>query len=82
MLDKFRHKTPPPCLPMGLLERCFSAQRLNALFAEHAQVQYEREALFASVCDLMLGVVLKINPSVHAAYQNSPEPLGITVSSL
>ena len=82
MLEKFRQKTPLPCLLMGLLERCFSAQRLNALFAEHAQVQYEREVLFASVCDLMLGVVLKIHPSVHAAYQNSPEPLGITVSAL
>lgn len=30
----------------------------------------------------MLGVVLKTHPSVHAAYQKRPEPIGITVSAL
>jgi hypothetical protein len=82
MLESFRQKTPLPCLLMGLLERCFSAERLDALFAEHAEAQYAREITFSTVCDLMLGVVLKIHPSVHAAYQKSPEPLGITVSAL
>lgn len=82
MLESFRQKTPMPCLLMGLLARCFSAERLDALFAEHAETQYAREVTFSTVCDLMLGVVLKIHPSVHAAYQKSQEPLGITVSAL
>ncbi len=66
----------------GLLERCFAAERLDALFAQYAQTQYTREVTFATVCDLMLSVVLKIHPSVHAAYQHRTEPLGITVSAL
>ena len=66
----------------GLLERCFSAERLDALFDRHAQEQYVREVTFAAMCDIMLGVVLKTHPSVHAAYQKRPEPLGITVSAL
>ncbi len=82
MLEPFRQKTPLPCLFLGLLERCFSAERLDALFDEHAEIQYAREITFSTLCDLMLGVVLKIHPSVHAAYQRCPEPLGITVSAL
>ena len=66
----------------GLLERCFSAERLDALFDRHAQTQYIRDVTFSTVCDLMLGVVLNIHPTVHAAYQHRDEPLDITVSAL
>ena len=82
MLEIFRQKTPLPCLLHGLLERCFSAQRLDFIFRENAQEQYTRELLFSTVCELLLGVVLKIHPSVHAAHQKRPEPTGATVSAL
>lgn len=82
MLDIFRQKTPLPCLLLGLLERCFSAERLNALFEAHAESQYHREITFAGVCDLMLSVVLKVHPSVHAAYQKSLKSPVITISAL
>ncbi len=82
LIDPFRQKTPLPCVFHGLLSRCFSTERLDALFEQHAQVQYIREVTFSTVCDVMLDVVLKIHPSVHAAYQKRQEPLGITVSAL
>ena len=82
MLDLFRRKMPLSCLLYGLLERCFSAERLNGIFLDNAKQQYTREILFSTVCDLLLSVVLKIHPTVNAAYQNHPEPLGITVSAL
>lgn len=82
MIEKFRQKTPLSCLLLGLLERCFSAERLNHIFLKNAKAQYTKEVLFSTVCDLMLSVVLKIHPSVHAAYQKHPEPLGFTVSAL
>lgn len=82
MLEIFRQKTPLPCLLHGLLERCFSAERLDRIFRENAQEQYTRELLFSTVCELLLGVVLKIHPSVHAAHQKRPEPTGATVSAL
>ena len=53
----------------GILERCFSAERLNQIFEQHAQQQYERTLLFSMVCDLMLQVVLRVHPSVNAASQ-------------
>ncbi len=82
MLELFRQKMPLSCLLYGLLERCFSAERLDGIFLDNAKEQYTREILFSTVCDLMLGVVLKIHPSVNAAHQKHPEPLGITVSAL
>lgn len=82
MLEIFRQKTPLSCLLHGLLERCFSAERLERIFLENAQEQYTRELLFSTVCELMLSVVLKIHPSVNAAHQKRPEPTGATVSAL
>jgi hypothetical protein len=82
MIDLFRQKTPLSCLLYGLLERCFSADRLNRIFLENAQDQYTKELLFSTVCELMLSVVLKVHPSVNAAYQKSPKLPGVTVSAL
>ena len=82
MLELFRQKTPLSCLLLGLLERCFSAERLDQIFLENAQAQYTKELLFSTVCELMLSVVLKIHPSVNAAYQKSPKLPGATVSAL
>ena len=82
MLELFRQKMPLSCLLYGLLKRCFSAERLDRVFLENAKEQYTREILFSTVCDLVLSVVLKVHPSINAAYQKHPEPLGATVSAL
>lgn len=82
MLERFRQETPLPCLLMGLLERCFSAERLDALFDEHAQIQYSREITFSALCALMMGVTLKVHPSVNAAHRCGKTPPTFTVSAL
>ena len=46
---------------------------LNALYERAAVTQYTRELLFSSVVGLMNLVVCRIQPSIHAAYQ---DPLG------
>ena len=69
MLKTLEEKLPLSCLLRGLLERCFSPARLNGLFEAHAQEQYTRTLLFSDACDLLLRVVLRVQPSVHAAYQ-------------
>jgi hypothetical protein len=82
MLEPFRQETPLPCLLMGVLERCFSAERLDALFDEHAQTQYSREITFSALVALVMKVVLKVHPSVNAAHQKSQIPPAFTVSAL
>ena len=71
-----------PCLLRGLLERCFSAERLDGLFESNAQEQYTRNLLFSTACDLLLLTVLKVHPSVHAAYQSCGEGLDFSVTAL
>src|SRR6516162_1721520 len=61
--------------PQGAL--C-NAERIDALFARTAKVQYTRAVLFSSVVDLMGQVVLGIQPSVHAAYQAQADQLGVS----
>jgi len=62
----------------GVLENLFNADKIDALFARTAEVQYTRELLFSSVVDLMGQVVLGVQPSVHAAYQGQAAQLGIS----
>jgi len=62
----------------GVLENLFNAEKIDALFARTAEVQYTRELLFSSVVDLMGQVVLGVQPSVHAAYQAQAAQLGIS----
>lgn len=70
------------CLLRGLLERCFSAVRLDELFERNAQEQYTRNLLFSTVCDLLLLTVLRVHPSVHAAYQAREEGLNVSAAAL
>ena len=73
---------PMSCLLRGLLERCFSAGRLDGLFESNAREQYTRNLLFSTACDLLLLTVLKVHPSVHAAYQSRGEGQGFSVAAL
>jgi Transposase DDE domain len=76
--DLFVKAAPATVLIRGVLENIFSAQRLNALFEETAQVQYTRDLAFSSVVRLMSQVVMRIRPSVHAAYRQQADQLGVS----
>ena len=82
MLDEafglFVKAAPATVLIRGVLENIFSAQRLNGIFEDAAQVQYTRELAFSSVVRLMSQVVMRIQPSVHAAYKQQAEDLGVS----
>jgi hypothetical protein len=69
----------PLCVMTRLtLEGLFRPQRLDELFRKTAQRQYQRELLFSQVVELMTSVVLRVHPSVLAAYRNRPPE--VTVS--
>jgi Transposase DDE domain len=65
----FVEKRPVCVMARGILERLFDPARLNALFAETAQVGYTHKLHFATLVGLMGDVVLGVQPSVHAAFQ-------------
>ena len=82
ILQRFAQRTPIPVMVRAVLERCLNPQQLDAWFDRIAEGQYTRNLLFSSLFDLMVQVVLRQQPSMHAAYQASIEAIGVSVSSV
>lgn len=69
-------KEAPLCVMTRLtLESLFDADRLDALFRDTAQRQYQKELLFSQVVELMASVVLCVHPSVLAAYKKRKDQI-------
>lgn len=72
-------KQAPFCVMTRLtLERLFLPKRLDALFVKVAERQYQKELLFSQVMELMMGVVLRVDASVHSAYRQRREKLSVS----
>jgi len=82
ILQRFMDKSPVPVMVQVLLERVLSPAKLDAWFERTAVEQYTRELLFSTVFELMNLVVVKTFPSVHAAYQESGEQIGVSIASV
>ena len=75
-LDRFLQLAPCAVMARTAIENLFDPDRIDHLFERAADTQYQRELLFSDLLHLMLTVVLRIKPSIYAAYQDSD----ITVS--
>ena len=82
ILELFAERTPFPVMVRGLLERCLNPRQLDAWFERVADVQYTRTLLFSSLFDLMTNVVLRQQPSVHAAYRAGEHDIGVSLTSV
>jgi hypothetical protein len=60
------------------LESLFRPERLDELFGKTAQRQYRKELLFSQVVELMMAVVLRVEPTVHSAYQKRAGMLSVS----
>ena len=76
--EPFVAKAPACVLAKACLERLFRAERLDQLFAEVAESQYVRTALFSQVFELLMAVVLRVQPSVRAAFRERAEALPVS----
>jgi len=82
IFEQFVAASPVTVMVRAIMERIFSAEKLDALFEESAQKQYTRELLFSSVVGLMSLVVCGIHPSVSAAYKALEKMVGVSRSAL
>ncbi len=80
--EKFIDKAPVAVIVRGVLERVLSPEELNAIYERAAVRQDTRELLFSSVVGLMHLVVCRIQPSIHAAYQEKREEIATSVTSV
>ena len=69
IFEQFVEASPVTVMVRAIMERIFSAEKLDALFEQSAEKQYTRMLLFSSVVGLMSLVVCGIRPIVSAAYK-------------
>lgn len=81
-MAKFAAASPLPMMVRAALVHALSAAELDDLFEREAEGQYLRELTFSNCVNLMGSVVLRFQKSVHAAYQASPEEIGVSVKSV
>jgi IS4 transposase len=74
----FLEQRPICVMAQAVLENLFAPQRLDALFAQHAQRQYTRTLLFSALVELMTAVVLGVEPSVYAAHRKRVKKLRVS----
>lgn len=76
--DAFIQQRPICVMARAVLENSFQPERLDALFKQTAQRQYQRTLLFSAVVELMQSVVLGVEPSVYAAYRHRRHTLKVS----
>ncbi len=79
IFDAFVKASPVSVMARGVMERFLNPDRLNAWFEEVSDKQYTRDLLFSTLFGLISQVVCGSHKSVHAAYQASPEEIGVSV---
>ena len=78
MFDNFVKRKPYCVMARAALERMLAASRLDALFHEHASVQYERDLLFSQLVEVMARVVTRVDRSVLRAVEALGDVLTVT----
>ena len=82
LLQRFLDRSPITVMVRATLENLLSPAKLNALFAEVAEVQYTRQVLFSSMIELMGLVVGRIRPSIRAAYTARAEQIEASLTAV
>jgi IS4 transposase len=82
ILRRFEQNSPLTVMMQHALSYTFAAAPLDALFEQHGEDQYVRTLTFSSVVNLLGEVVLRVQPSVRAAYLQRREQLGVTLQAL
>jgi IS4 transposase len=82
LLDRFVKNTPVTVMARSAFEFACSNTRIDALFRDHADRQYQGQLLFSSAVDLLALTVSGSRKSVHEAYLHQKEEVGVTIKSV
>src|SRR5688500_83546 len=82
ILDRFVERCPAVVMVRATLARLLRPERLDQSFEDARQRQYSKQLLFSQVVAVMTAVATRIHASVHAAYLDSKERLGVSVTAL
>ena len=80
--DRFLAQRPMAVMARGVLEHLLDPAHVDAVFEAAAERGYQKELLFSTLADLFADVVLRVEPSVHAAYQRRQAEVGVSAAAL
>ena len=81
-IEAFAKKAPAAVLIRRVLQRDLHPRRMDALFQDTAEEQYEHKLLFSTVMQLMIDVILKSVPSLHRSYLLHQEDVPVSPRAL
>jgi len=82
LFEQFVRECPACVMHRALMENIFSPAKVDAIFHQAAEVQYERELLFSTLVDLVAQVVCRSHKSVHAVYVEQRKRISVSVRAL
>ena len=80
--DAFLKKAPGAVGIRALLQRLLPAERLDQLFNDAAENQYERSLLFSTLMTIMFDVTLKSLPSLRKSYLTHQDNVPVSLFCL
>jgi Transposase DDE domain len=78
VFQRFVEDSPVCVMVQTLMENALSPTTVDALFEQHAELQYTRDLLFSDVVNLMSLVVCGIRPSINSAFKKMAPALVVT----
>ena len=82
VFDRFVQRCPAAVMVRATLENLLRPERLNQIFEDTAHRQYLKTLMFSDLVALMSAVATRTHQSVHAAYLDAKETLGVSSTAL
>jgi hypothetical protein len=82
ILARFEQHSPFAVLLRTILQRLLPPEKLDKLFIDTAEKQYERELLFSTLMMLMLEVVLRCVPTINHSYTRHKDEVGVSINAV
>ena len=82
VLDRFIEQCPAAVMVRATMENLLRPERVDQIFADHAQQQYQKQLLFSQLVALMSAVATRTHASVHASYLAVQNELNVSVAAV
>src|SRR5712672_1918753 len=82
VFERFVEGAPACVMHRALMENIFVPDKLDELFRNAAEFQYERELLFSSLVNLTSQVVCRISKTVRAAYLDQRQQITVSLQAV
>jgi IS4 transposase len=82
LFQRFLEAAPACVMHRALMENIFAPEKLDAVFHQAAEKQYERELLFSTLVDLTGQIVCRASAGVRAAYMSQRKRITVSLTSV